>query len=336
MISTEGYILIFILIISFLFFYYHNSIAKYFKLFDYPDKKRKIHLKKVPITGGLGLFLVILFSIFFNFSFDEFERSFSEKLRHIIGFFLCMTIFFVTGLFDDKYKLSPIFKLLNCTIGLIVLISLNNQILISELYFLFIEKKIVLENFSYVFTIFCFLVFTQAINMFDGINLQSSLYSLTILIIFYILTKDFLFLSISMYLIIFLYFNSKSKMFLGDSGTYLLGFLISYFSIELFNYKFITTEKIFILMLFPGLDLTRLFIARLLNGKSPFLADKNHIHHIILKKVGFKFTILIFAFIYTMKFLLIFLSIDIIGILILFILYCFLIYYFKKNLIRNT
>ena len=64
MISTEGYILIFILIISFLFFYYHNSIAKYFKLFDYPDKKRKIHLKKVPITGGFGLFLVILFSIF--------------------------------------------------------------------------------------------------------------------------------------------------------------------------------------------------------------------------------------------------------------------------------
>lgn len=336
MISTERYILIFILIICFLFFYYHNSIAKYVKLFDYPDKKRKIHLKKVPITGGLGLFLIITFTIFFNYSFGEFERSFLEKLRNIIGFSICMTIFFVTGLFDDKYKLSPIFKLFNCTIGLIVLISLNNQILISELYFLFIEKKIILENFSYVFTIFCFLVFTQAINMFDGINLQSSLYSLTILIIFYVLTKDVLFLSVSMYLIIFLYFNSKSKMFLGDSGTYLLGFLISYFSIELFNYKIITPEKILILMLFPGLDLTRLFIVRLLNGKSPFLADKNHIHHIILKEVGYKFTILIFAFIYTFKFLLIFLSIDFMGILILIILYYFLIYYFKKILIKKS
>jgi UDP-GlcNAc:undecaprenyl-phosphate GlcNAc-1-phosphate transferase len=122
--------------------------------------------------------------------------------------------------------------------------------------------------------------------MFDGVNIQASFYCLMLFLFF--LAKDFNFI-LSLTLIISLFFfiilNIRKKSFLGDGGIYLLAYLISYIIIINYNLKNnIKIEEIFILMLIPGLDMFRLFILRLYQNRSPFDSDRNHIHHILIKK----------------------------------------------------
>ena len=119
------------------------------------------------------------------------------------------------------------------------------------------------------FTVFCFLVYLNAFNMFDGINLQASFYSLFIFLnIMFFFSNSLLINILIISLIGFSYLNFKNKTFLGDSGSLILAFIISYFFISLYNLDFINyADKICLFMLIPGFDLIRLFLIRIFNKK---------------------------------------------------------------------
>ena len=86
-------------------------------------------------------------------------------------------------------------------------------------------------------------------------------------------------------LVIYISYNLKNLMFLGDSGSLILGFLISYISIKAYNQNFIShADEIFLIMSIPGYELLRLFIKRISIGRNPFAADSNHIHHYLINK----------------------------------------------------
>jgi len=105
--------------------------------------------------------------------------------------------------------------------------------------------------------------------------------------------------------IFLLYSNFKNDLFLGDSGVYLLGFIISFFYIKFYQANYIkNVEVIFLYMLVPGVDMIRLFILRLYNKKNPFEADLNHFHHILLKKYDYQSTLLISTLLVTLPILL--------------------------------
>ena len=79
--------------------------------------------------------------------------------------------------------------------------------------------------------------------------------------------------------------NYKNKAFLGDSGSLLIAFIISYVFIKLYNLGFIDhADKVVIYMIIPGLDLMRLFIIRILKKRNPLSPDKLHLHHILISK----------------------------------------------------
>ncbi len=120
--------------------------------------------------------------------------------------------------------------------------------------------------------------------MFDGINLQSGIFSIFLFLSIGYFSNLFFFLfCIIVTLIIFLFYNYRSKIFLGNSGAFLLSFVISYFLIRIFNFdKKIYSDQILFLLIHPGFDMLRLFFVRLVNNKNPFLADKNHFHHNLL------------------------------------------------------
>ena len=84
----------------------------------------------------------------------------------------------------------------------------------------------------------------------------------------------------------FLVLNHKYKSFLGDSGSYVLAFIFSYFFIKIYNQtEHIKVDHIFLFMIIPGIDLIRLFLVRISKKvKNPFKPDRNHLHHIISKK----------------------------------------------------
>jgi UDP-GlcNAc:undecaprenyl-phosphate GlcNAc-1-phosphate transferase len=131
--------------------------------------------------------------------------------------------------------------------------------------------------------------------MFDGINLQSCLYYIILLLYLILLDGQNLFLIvmiISIFIICIL--NSKGKIFLGDSGVFLYSFMIAYFIVKNYNMKVIDySDQIFILMMVPGIDMLRLFLFRILKKKNPFRPDNLHIHHILLKRFTYLQTILI-------------------------------------------
>ena len=130
--------------------------------------------------------------------------------------------------------------------------------------------------------------------MFDGINLQSSSYF--IILVFYILNlhdNNFFLVFLLISLIIIFKLNFKGKIFMGDSGIYILSFFLSYLIIKNYNINVkINADLIFILMMLPGIDMLRLFIFRILNKKNPFSPDKNHIHHLLLEKLFSKVSLI--------------------------------------------
>ena len=108
------------------------------------------------------------------------------------------------------------------------------------------------------------------------------------------LFRSAFFISLSAGVISFLILNFRSNSFLGDGGAYLISFLLGYFFIKMYNLKIILhADQVVLFMLIPGLDLMRLFIIRILNKKHPFSADRNHLHHLLLKKFSYYKVILI-------------------------------------------
>lgn len=279
-------IFLLILIINIPIVIFYRTITKIICINDRADNVRKLHKTDIPLFGGILItFNIIIFSILdFFLNLNLINELYST--REYFSFYLGIIFYFLLGIFDDKFDLSANKKLLLNIFILIILIFLDNNLVIKQLNFSFLENPVELRNFSYPFTILCILLFSNALNMFDGINLQTATYCLIIFLIF--IFKDVFFLiSIILIcvLILFLFYNFFNRMFLGDSGTYVLSFLISYILIKSHNIeqKF-EPEEIFVILSLPGLDMFRLFLLRIWKGKSPFTSDRNHIHHLILKK----------------------------------------------------
>ena len=273
-----------------IFFITNNKyIADFFKIYDEPDFKRKIHSSNVPLTGGIIIILnIIIFSFFKVFNlFDINSYNIFSNYFDFLAFLISSIIFFFIGFFDDKYKISASTKFILMIILLILILIFSNNLLIKEIKISFLQNIYILPFFLSMFwTLLCFLLFINAMNMFDGINYQVAIYSIY-LSLFFILNGYFsiFFLIIIITLLFFLILNHKNKSFLGDSGSYLIGFIFSYFFIKFYNgSNLIYADQIVLFMIIPGLDLMRLFLFRIYKGNFPFTPDRNHLHYILLEK----------------------------------------------------
>ena len=134
-------------------------------------------------------------------------------------------------------------------------------------------------------------------------------------------------------LLFFLIYNYSNKAFLGDSGTQLLSFIISCLLIKSYNnYKILTPEEIFIILSLPGLDMVRVFLIRLFNGRHPFKADRLHIHYLISDKLNNLLAFIIIAIQVMVNLLLYYLiSNKVLALIVVVILYILLVFLFKKK-----
>ena len=307
---------------------FFNQITKFINIFDVADNVRKFHKNKVPLFGGI----LIIYNLIIFFVLDYFlNLNLSQEIvnkREYFTFCIGTIIFFCIGLFDDKYNLSANKKLFLNFFILLFLTLMDDNLVVKQLKFSFFENPIYLNNFSHLFTILCVLLFLNAINMFDGINLQTATYCIIIFSIF--LFKD-IYISLSLIfisvLILFLYYNSSNRVFLGDSGTQVLAFVISYVLIKSHNInQEFTPEEIFVILSFPGLDMFRLFLLRVFYGKNPFSPDRNHIHHLIEKKFRKFETFIIIQFCILTNIILFYVVENKINVLILTILTYLVLY----------
>jgi UDP-GlcNAc:undecaprenyl-phosphate/decaprenyl-phosphate GlcNAc-1-phosphate transferase len=266
-------------------------------IIDKPDKERKFHKKPTALAGGIILILnITIYYLILSFNKDQIvnEVIFSNFDEFNIFFMTCCLIFFL-GFFDDKYNLTPILKFILLTLIIGLFVFLDQNISIKSLNFSFFNLNYNIEKYSFIFTLFCFLVFLNAFNMFDGINLQASSYSMIIFVYFLLTTNNSLFIIILIIFIIFFkYLNYLNKSFLGDNGSLLTSFVIGFIFIKLFNENYILfSDEILILMMIPGIDMIRLFFERIKSKKNPLSYDRMHLHHLLVGKYSYLKSILI-------------------------------------------
>lgn len=261
------------------------KIINRFRLFDVPDL-RKEHSTPIPTMGGiascLGMAVACLF--WFRFSRDNF----------IISFFFSAAVLFAIGMMDDLKNLSARYKL-GIQIAVSFLIAFSGVRITSfDGLFGIYELSV---SAQYTFTVLAITGITNAFNLIDGIDgLAGGLgfMSLVILGLFLTLSGDannaIIAFALGGGLLGFLYYNfNPARIFMGDTGSLVLGFVIAVLCVRLIQMNMgvespvMPQAPVFALSIvaIPVFDTIRVFALRIWRGDSPFSPDKNHIHHLL-------------------------------------------------------
>lgn len=275
------------------------SLGHKFDLVDEPNA-RKQHERRMVRIGGISIFLGLISTLFFLYFIPGDISSFDINLsKPILATLITGFIFFLVGLLDDFFSLSPFLRL-----GIQFIVTffawsegLRIQLIDISMLNLNISELYLPNIFSILITGFWLVGIANAINWMDGLDGLAAgilfINTLGISLISYSYANSFIFL-FSLTLVGtslgFLRYNFyPSKIHMGDSGSYLYGSLLGCLSILTFtkfnldfNYGVISFEKSIFLVLIPILDMTFVIAKRLLERKSPFFPDRSHLHHRIL------------------------------------------------------
>lgn len=256
---------------------------------------RSSHSTTTPNLGGIGIFIAFSLTIMIVAGISE---SLMKNLNELLLLLAGVSIMFFLGVKDDLIGISPFKKLFGQAIAA-ALVILVTGIQIQSFGGLFgiYELPYLISVF---FSILLFLLIINAFNLIDGIDGLASvigIISCMVFGMFFLIFEQTSMMLVSFILlgalIGFLKFNfsAENKLFMGDSGSMVIGFVIVYMATKFLqvipeHVSGVVLPNKFILVLgllfFPILDTLRVFIIRVLNGKSPFKADKNHIHHRLL------------------------------------------------------
>jgi UDP-GlcNAc:undecaprenyl-phosphate GlcNAc-1-phosphate transferase len=266
------------------------KVAKEKKFFDEPDE-RKVHKSVIPTLGGLGIFGGFILATLMGV-----PAAFSSHLQYFIASLL---VIFFLGIKDDILIISASKKFIGQLIAAGIIIKFGG-IQINNMHgFLGINE---IPRFaSIVFTLFTIIVITNSFNLIDGVDgLAGSLGLLTSMVfgLYFLVIGELMFAIMAFALcgslIGFLIYNfSPAKIFMGDTGSLLIGLLNSIFVIKFisvasdpqlnFNFPIQSAPAIgFAILMVPLFDTLRVFSLRIINRRSPFSPDRNHIHHFLL------------------------------------------------------
>lgn len=327
------------LFFNLIFFFYYKPISKLYNLYDYPDNNRKLQKYPIPLLGGLffiiNLSIIFILNLFLKFTENNLVIFFDNQ----ISFFLISYSFYFLGYYDDKYHIKANVKLFIMISFIFIALLLDKNLLLTDLKFTFYSSYFSLGNYSFPITILCFLLFINAFNMLDGLNGQAVTYAIFIFTIFIfkgvLANLSILLILTSMF---FLYLNFKNRTYLGDSGSLILGFILSYLFLKSYNLNnSFKADEIFLIMCIPGYELLRLAIKRIIQKKHPFTADSNHIHHLMIRNYNFIKSYFIIQLLLIAPYIAnLILKKFYTSLVFSLLIYCLLIYYFsKKNEEKN-
>ena len=277
-------------------------IAMRKRLFDIPDE-RKVHTKAIPRLGGVAFFPIATFSLYFLLSVFLLTRQLGLDYVNFIPELLLlvcgMTALYLTGLADDllgvRYRSKFMIQVFCAALLPLSGVWINSLYGLFGIYGLPALVGIPLTMFMVVFI-------TNAINLIDGIDgLASGLSSVALLIlsVLFFLRGNIIYPTMAMamlgVLVSFFYYNvfgsaeHAKKIFMGDTGSLTLGYMLSFMVIKYSHWEEgmdVDAGSPFLMafstLIIPAFDVVRVVLVRLRNGQSPFLPDRNHIHHKLL------------------------------------------------------
>ncbi len=278
---------------------YILQMAKKKELIVKPNK-RTAHEGGIPNIGGINIFSSFIIS-YLIFSTEQID--FSHRIILAGMYFILMV-----GFFDDMVELVPRKKFIGELIAGFLLIVVADIRLTHLNGFLGIDQ--IHDVISYPLSFFVFLLIINGLNLIDGVDGLASGLGILICAFFgvYFQLIGITYLSMMAYaligalLIFFIYnvFGHKKKIFMGDSGALVLGYTVYMFVVEFcevnasdmatINPSYVMTAAPVVaiaILAVPLIDTLRVMTTRIKKGKSPFEADKNHVHHLLLS-IGLK------------------------------------------------
>lgn len=265
-------------------------VGKQKLILDEPND-RGAHSESTPSLGGIGIFSGVLLAVVLWTPFHHFD-----DMQYILAAFL---IIFLVGARDDIIPLSPWIKLAGESLAALILVLASN-IRIESMFGIFGVYELPFF-LSVLLSVVAILVIINAFNLIDGINGLSASIALIISLIFgsWFFLTDYLALAIIAFalsgsLLAFTKYNfSPARLFMGDTGSLLLGTVCSILAIKYVQHNAQIPDSIYYfrsahvmaiaVLILPLYDTLRVFVRRAINGKSPFSPDKNHIHHMLLE-----------------------------------------------------
>ena len=295
---TPSYLLIAAFAISFLITFYGIpsvvKIARIKNLYDIPGT-RTSHFVPIPRLGGAMVFAGVIIS---SVLFTGMEKAF--ELKYIIAGLL---ILFFIGLKDDIITLQPYKKAIGQFTASFIIVFFGGIKVVYD----YPENNVIDLNFivSLLISIGIFLTLINSMNFIDGIDgLAAGVGTIASLSFgtWFILNGQISFavicFALTGSLMAFLWYNLFSKdfkIFLGDTGSMVIGFLLAVFLIRFLDLNLhgpvmktteVAPSLALAILIVPVFDIIRIVIVRILHGKSPFSADNNHIHHQVLRLAG--------------------------------------------------
>lgn len=283
------------------------KVAKLKHLVDEPGDARKLHRRSVPTIGGIMIFAgtIIAYCLWFpsqegwqlGRNYNAFEAL--NEFKYLVA---CMFMLFFLGLKDDIVGVSPTKKLLvHLLVGFLLVYVAD--IRITQFWGLFNVEELPFW-LSITISVFIYIVIVNAINLIDGVDGLAAGVGLIASITFaywFHRTGDqplaLLAMGLAGSLFGFLIYNFQpAKLFMGDSGSLIIGVVLFVLAVKMIEFpvsrllpamRAVPKPVLAMAILsYPLIDTLRVFIIRAVQGRSPFSADKNHIHHKLLS-MGF-------------------------------------------------
>lgn len=263
-------------------------IGKAWRLFDMPSD-RKLHKAPTPLMGGVAL-LVVSLAAFAAAMFILPREAVSFRTLAVL-FGSCWACCLI-GLRDDQKPLSATFRLAASVVIYAIALAVDSRFRIVAVHFTGHPFLIVFAPFlSWIFSLTVMVGFLNAVNMADGKNglviSMCLLWAVVLSLIGPVGLVDIL-LPIGVMLTTLLWFNMHSRLFLGDGGSYGLATLFGMIAVLSYNVSEgrIGADMMTLLFIVPGLDMIRLFVARIAKRRSPMDADRDHFHHLLYDVFG--------------------------------------------------
>ena len=254
---------------------------------------RASHKGSVPIFGGIAIFTGIIFSLLFW-----------AEIENIQFILVSILIVFVVGVIDDLLVLTPFKKIVGQVIATLILIfASDDPIIIDSMHGVLGISKALSPWVSIPFTIFVVIVITNGYNLIDGVDGLAGgigvISSFSFGVIALLMGQgDMALLAFTLMgsLLAFLKYNLyPAKIFMGDTGSLVVGLILSILAINIIRYGLVTeTIKLpnkgpllaIVILAIPLFDSLRVFVARIIKGRHPLSPGRGHIHHALLN-LGF-------------------------------------------------
>jgi len=254
---------------------------------DQPGK-RKVHQQPIVRIGGVAIFTGMMLSVLVLFLSNQFHTLATPALLQIVGILLGGAGFFLIGLLDDIFNLSPFIRLF--LQGLVVCLSWTFGVRVDTLPIPFVGA-VSTGVLSLPITFFWLAGVANAINWMDGLDGLAGGVSAIAAVGFSLLCWHnpplaSIGFALAGSLLGFLRYNiNPARIFMGDGGSYFIGFTLAAIGSVGFmqGATFTTAFLPFLILAIPIADMVRVIVSRLWDRKSPFFPDQRHLHHKLLK-----------------------------------------------------